>query len=178
MERRSVNILLSFTCVGTGVLHFTHFLVPFSACLNYPWHPLSFPARNDQKHIETPCWLPLRRSRGSKPNDFKVCEKNCCRGLACRGLIHLYPFVHMFDRLRFHELEVGVAKREVGLIGFSFTYSIISILQWYFGDFGGFWSPTCWNHRNHTQHNSPGWPFRLQVRPEVLSSVDHTQHRS
>lgn len=44
------------------------------------------------------------------------------------------PFVHMFDRLRFHELEVGVAKREdtvklplsqFGLIGFLFTYSIL-----------------------------------------------------
>jgi hypothetical protein len=142
---------------GTGVLHFTHFLVPFSAWLN-PWDPFGFPARNDQKHIETPCW-PLRRSRGSKPNDFKVCEKNAA--VEWSICIHLYTYL----TLRFHELEVGVAKREdtvklppsqVGLIGFSFTYSIISILQWYFG---GFWSPTCWNHRNHTQPNSPGRPF-------------------
>ena len=74
---------------GTGVLHFTHFLVPFSAWLN-PWDPFGFPARNDQKHIETPCW-PLRRSRGSKPNDFKVCEKNAA--VEWSICIHLYTYL-------------------------------------------------------------------------------------
>lgn len=161
---------------GTGVLHFTHFLVPFSAWLN-PWDPFGFPARNDQKHIETPCW-PLRRSRGSKPNDFKVCEKKCCS-----GMIHLYPFVHIFDtEISWTGSRCCKKGRHCQVTPKPSRFDwVLFHLFHYFHSAVIFWrilvSHLLKPQKSHAAQFSRA-TFLLQVRPEVLSSVDHTQHPS